>query len=323
LQQMHRAWTAALLALLVGCGVKKEPVAPEKIFPASIQDLKVRVVGDCAELSWSYPGDEAPEKILVLRGGTLAPDSKWSEPQKIAELKGNASYYEDCALAPGNYYGYQAVGLSKYRERSESGKIVRVSLPRVPSQPSDFNAKPGDRFVDLSWQKQPDLTFNLYRSEDERKFPDQPENPAPIRKNSFSDLNLENGKTYYYCLRELLIVEGYPAVESKCAPARATPIDLIAPLAPKGLAVARMENGVMLKWFESPEPDLLGYLVYRRPAGSDKWKMLTPEPVKETRFLDSSASGMKGRVEYSVQAVDNAPAQNKSQLAPAETISLK
>jgi len=281
------------------------------------------VLADCADLSWSYPGEEAPEKILVLRSETGNPDSKWSDPQKIAELKGNTAYYEDCGLRPGIFYSFQALGLSKYKERSAGGKIVKVSLPRVPAPPAGFTAKPGDRFVDLSWQKDPDTAYNLYRSEDERKFPDQPINPAPIKRGGFSDTNLENGKTYFYCLREALIPDGYPPIESKCASCPATPIDLIAPLPPKGLAVARMGKGVMLKWFESPEPDLLGYLVYRRPLGSDTWKILTPEPVKETQFLDGAVSGIKGQMEYSVQAVDNAPGRNRSAFAPPETISLK
>lgn len=318
----HKIFPVVVIGLFFGCGVKKDPEPPEKIFPMPVENLKVRVLGGCADLSWSYPGAGPLQKILILRSEAKSPDSKWTDPGQIADLTGDASFFEDCGLAPGNYYGYQVLGVSKYRQKTEDGKMARISLPRIPDRPRDFKAQSGDRFVDFNWSRQPDFVYNLYRSETGQGFPARTLNQAPVSKNRFSDINLENGKTYFYCLREVMIPEGYPAVESECALAQGSPIDLIAPLPPKGLAVARAEKGVMLKWLESPEPDLLGYLVFRRPAGAGNWKLLTAEPIKETRFLDSSAPGMKGQLEYSVRAVDNAPGRNKSDFATRETISL-
>jgi uncharacterized protein len=313
---------AAALVLLYCCGVKRDPMPSEAIFPVSIQDLKVRVVAGCADLAWSYPGAETPEKILVLRSESKNPEGKWSAPEQIAGLKGNTAFFEDCGIAPGNFYGYQVAALSKFKEQSAAGKTVRISLREIPDQPSGFTARPGDRFVDLSWQAQEGGAYNLYRSMSENYFPDRALNPQPVLKNSFSDVNLENGKTYFYCLRAQLNCEGYPPVESKCAPAKAAPIDLVPPLAPKGLAAVKMENGVQLKWFENPEPDLDGYLVYRRPKSSESWKLLTQSPIKGTEFMDGATAGLRGQFEYSVRAVDNAPSQNQSAFAPAESISL-
>jgi len=307
---------------LIGCGMKKPPEPPESLFPKKIENLKARVVEGCAAISWSYPGTATPEKILVLRREASDPDSKWTDPEQIAELKGEAAFYSDCAIKPGKFYSYQALAVSKFSEPSPEAKEALVSVPALPGLPEGLKVIPGDRFVDLQWAAKADASYNLYRSDDPNKPAEKPVNPVPINGSKFSDIGLDNGKTYYYCLREAIIPKEYPPVEGPCAKASAEPIDLIAPMPPKGLAVVLMPGGVLLKWFKSPEPDLRGYLVFRRSAGAQYWKQLTPAPIGENEYLDSSALSQHGKWEYGVRAVDNAPANNVSELTGPATITL-
>ena len=273
-------------------------------------------------LAWKYKGAQAPEKFLVLRNQSKSAKQDWSEFKKLAEVKGDSETYRDCAIEAGNFYSYQVRGVSKAKIQSEGGEAAQINAPKFPGLAADFRAVPGDRFIDLSWKLEPETSYNLYRGLEPQKFSDKPVNPAPIAKNNFSDVGLENGKTYYYCLRPALLPEGYPPVEGPCASASASPIDLIAPMAPKGLAAALTAQGVSLQWLNSPESDILGYLVYRRPAGAANWKQLTPDPVPDAQYLDASAPGLHGKFEYALRAVDNAPSRNTSEMSQPEPITL-
>jgi len=312
----------ALALLAAACGVKKPPEKPEAVFPKPVNNLQARVVGGCAELNWSYEGAEFPEKILLLRSESQSANTGWSDFKELVALKGESAFYQDCAIASGNFYSYQARGESRSKIRSDQGKAATISFPVIPAPAQDFQAAPGDRFIDLAWKTEPGISYNLYRGTVAGSFSSRALNSSALGKGLFTELNLENGQTYYYCLRSMMVPEGFPGVEGPCALASASPVDLIPPLAPAGLSAALMPEGVRLNWLKSPEDDLLGYLVFRRAAGTRGWKPLTPEPLPENEYLDASALGLKGRLEYALKAVDNAPSRNRSEMSRPETISL-
>jgi len=313
---------SAAVIWLSGCAVKKDPVAPEAVFPNPIQKITAWVLDGCAELDWEYQGAAAPAKFIVLRMQSQAAEKDWSELQLLAELPAGANSYRDCSIALGNYYGYQVNAVSRAKIRSDNNKIVLVSFEAMPRAPQDFTATPGDRFVELAWTAEPGALFNLYRGQTPDKFSPSPLNQQPLGKNKFADLNLQNGATCYYCLRELIMPERHPLIMSACAKASAVPVDLIAPIAPGGLAAALTPEGVILKWLQSQETDLLGYSLYRRPMAAKTWELLNPEPITQNQYLDVSALKLHGKFKYAVQAVDTAPARNKSQLSQPASITL-
>jgi fibronectin type 3 domain-containing protein len=84
-----------------------------------------------------------------------------------------------------------------------------------------------------------------------------------------------------------------------------TPVDRFAPAAPSGLAVVATTGALNLIWDANHESDVAGYVVLRGEAPGDTLQPLTPEPIRETRFRDTTAQpGV--RYAYAIVAVDRA-----------------
>ncbi|HYT73680.1 MAG TPA: fibronectin type III domain-containing protein, partial [Vicinamibacterales bacterium] len=96
------------------------------------------------------------------------------------------------------------------------------------------------------------------------------------------------------------IIEGDPS-DPMCV----TPKDTFPPAPPKGLTAVGGPGAINLIWDANAEPDLGGYLVLRGDAPGDTLQPLTPQPIRETRYTDSSVKPGVGYV-YAVIAVDKA-----------------
>ncbi len=84
------------------------------------------------------------------------------------------------------------------------------------------------------------------------------------------------------------------------------PVDAVAPAAPTGLIAAPGNNAAYLSWNASPEPDLVGYHVYRgttSPVSITGAPLSGSEPLTSPSFVDTTAvNGITYR--YVVRAVD-------------------
>lgn len=68
---------------------------------------------------------------------------------------------------------------------------------------------------------------------------------------------------------------------------------------------------ISLIWDANTEPDLAGYIVLRGEAPGDTLQPLTPKPIRETTFRDTTVKpGV--RYVYAIVAVDNATPPNRS-----------
>ena len=76
-------------------------------------------------------------------------------------------------------------------------------------------------------------------------------------------------------------VEGDPS-EPICV----TPADTFPPAAPTGLAAVSGAGAINLIWDANTDADLAGYVVLRGEAPGDTLQPLTPEPIRETRYVD-------------------------------------
>jgi predicted small lipoprotein YifL len=126
---------------------------------------------------------------------------------------------------------------------------------------------------------------------------------TPVKEPAFDDFDFVFGAAYRYVVRAA-VGDAAPFVESADSPALdVTPKDVFPPAAPTGLVAVSGGGFVALSWEPGPEKDLAGYRVRRRAAEEKDFRLLTPAPVPENAFSDTTvAKGM--RCVYAVSAVD-------------------
>ena len=142
----------------------------------------------------------------------------------------------------------------------------------------------------------------------------QPLNASPLAATSITDdVFLERAQCYVVrAQRGAVFSEPSP-------PACITPVDVVPPAAPAGLAAVPSEGGISLIWEPNGDLDLGGYLVLRREAGDATLRQLTDTPITDARYRDADVRpGI--RYSYSVVAVDSrVPLPNVSaESAPVE-----
>jgi fibronectin type 3 domain-containing protein len=130
-----------------------------------------------------------------------------------------------------------------------------------------------------------------------------PLNPAPLPAPPFVDGRVAFGKPRCYAVRAVTMF-GAQSIEGDASPAQCiSPMDTFAPAAPVSLKAIGTEGAISLIWEANKETDLAGYLVLRATLPGTDFKQLTPEPIRDTTFHDTTvARGV--RYAYVVLAVD-------------------
>ena len=106
------------------------------------------------------------------------------------------------------------------------------------------------------------------------------------------------------------------------APACLTPLDKFPPAAPKGLRAVAEDGAVSLVWDQNTEADLGGYLVLRAEAPGDTLLPLTPQPIADANYRDTTVKpGV--RYVYAVVAVDTATPRNPSAPSAREEVTAR
>ena len=162
----------------------------------------------------------------------------------------------------------------------------------------------------------PMQVFNVYAWNEADPLPALPAplNPQPLGTPAFDTAAPQFGVSRCYGVRVVEVV-GQATIEGPLSPPRCiTAVDTFPPAAPRALAAVGSEGLVSLIWEANTEADLAGYLVLRGEAGGQPTTLLTPTPIKETNYPDTTAvPGV--RYVYAVVAVDTAPAANRSALS--------
>jgi fibronectin type 3 domain-containing protein len=133
------------------------------------------------------------------------------------------------------------------------------------------------------------------------------------------DTAVENETTYYYVVRSAGGDRPPWRESTNSNEASATPIDLTPPAPPQGLTAIPAPGVVSVSWTANAEPDLFGYLVYRRELPSLIPVRLTANPVQTTTFTDRAVRSGAAYI-YTVTAVDRSSRRNESSPSPEVTV---
>ena len=163
------------------------------------------------------------------------------------------------------------------------------------------------------------VRFNVYRQE----AAGPPLNPSPLTPSSFEIANEEFGRERCYVVRTIQTTQNVTVESEPSAPGCLTPLDKFPPAAPRNLRAVAEEGAVSLVWDPNSEPDLGGYLVLRGDAAGGTLQPITPQPLKDATFRDTTVTP-GARYVYAVVAVDMAtPERNTSPPSPQETVTAR
>ena len=144
-----------------------------------------------------------------------------------------------------------------------------------------------------------------------------PLNTALLTTTTFSDPRVEFDVERCYSIRRVEMSSGIAIEGPPTAPVCVTPVDTFPPAAPKNVQAISGGSGVSLLWEANNEPDFGGYLVLRAEAPDDKLSPLTPTPISDTSFNDTTVRRGRTYV-YEVVAVDKSNPANRS--APSNRV---
>lgn len=215
-----------------------------------------------------------------------------------------------------------------------------VPLHDIALPPTALLARQTERAIELSWEAPTANVpgaggsgsavsiagYNLYRRVAGAAGAPPPLvrlNPSPLGEARFSDRDFEFGVGYEYEVRALSrggagVVESDPsAVLSHRA------LDTFAPQAPASITIASIGRMVSIFWPLSPEPDVVGYNIYRaeeRGTPPGEWRRLNTQPNRSGSYRDDRV--VTGREYfYQITAVDRAGNESQRSTTVSEIVS--
>ena len=341
-----------LVVGLLGCGRRGAPVPPRPAAPAAVGALRAELVGSAILLSWNRPTrneDGSPLTNLldfrvfravgptVTRGAsgrptfTLLATVRADQPENAVVQDSQYAFRDDggsAGFTPGLRYSYRLQAVNRRGVAGAQSGEVFVDFTLAPPPPVGLAAVAGDGVVNLTW-KPPEVPvppgapsprgYNIYRGLQSGVYGSQPINVGPIVETQFRDTAVQNETTYYYVVRSAGGDRPPWRESANSNEVSATPIDLTPPAPPLGLTAIPALGLVSLSWNANTEPDLLGYLIYRRQLPSLTLVRLTESPVESTTFTDRAVRSGATYL-YTITAVDRSSRRNES--APSVEVSV-
>ena len=314
------------------CG-KKGPLVlePEKL-PLAAVGLQVRQIGNQIELSWKFPAllsdKKSPFQLTFCRGVTIYHANKPIIPEtflkkseqlakpRISEItnRGNDTFSyaltfkykllkdKEHAFALTYQYG---------RSRSAMGSIAKITTSIPPRAIQDLKFGREGKVVVLNWSRpqtdsedQPLGTlagYTVYRRINTGKNPGvfQAINSKKLTGEYYEDYDTGSDGEYEYQVASLLSerIESAPSNQVKIRIHDTFPPDI-----PANLVIFTAKDHIFLTWEAVRDRDLSHYIVYRKSARNEDFKILDAA-VGENFYRDRQIS--KGQLYiYAIAAVD-------------------
>jgi len=224
---------------------------------------------------------------------------------------------------------YIVQGVAKNGNKGAPSARVSVPLLAAPGPARPGAATYDASSVTISWNppltssdEAPGVSYNVYPAPAAPNagapaVVPAPLNDTPLTVTTFAHAGAEPGKEQCFVVRSVATVETAAIESAPSEPICVTPKDTFPPAAPKGLAAVSGSGAINLIWDANTDADLGGYLVLRAEAPSDTLQPLTPQPIRETRYRDTTVTAGV-RYVYAVIAVDRAAPPNRS--APSNRV---
>ena len=208
---------------------------------------------------------------------------------------------------------YVVRGVARNGRSGPPSARVPVPLGAVPDAPGGLALRNTESAVVVEWL--PGLAtvgggllrYNVYEAD----APVEPLNRNPLEAPTFERPGAAQGTEVCFRVRAVDVSSPVHLESSPSDPACLTPKDVFPPAAPKGLAAVATPGAIQLIWDANSEADLAGYIVLRAETPGETLQPLTPAPIRDTVFQDTTVKpGV--RYVYAIVAVDSATPPNRS-----------
>lgn len=327
------------LCFLAACGKVGDPLPPIPRAPLIVSDLSATQQGTSIIISFSVAkvtrnenlksveifrlveSINAPPGITVedyerRAGGSI----KTLTPEELPTNVSLVTYIDPIDFKIANdqtRYRYAVRLINKEgRPADLSNYAMLTPLSTVAEPPLGLKANVTQTQVEITWQppsanlngSQPAnvLGYNLYRRVNQQLTK---VNTDPLKEPRYVEKQFQFGTTYEYIARALSLPRaGAPLSEviesNESLSLTVTPKDIFPPTAPTSISIASRGGIISLFWPPNPEPDVIGYNVYRS-EDEQSWTKITSRPITTITFADRQVQ-IGIRYHYQIVAVDNA-----------------
>ncbi len=352
--------TLLIACVAVGCGRRRPPLPPIERVQQRTENLSGMQRGNQIILSWPAPFRNAPDQSVqsIRRIDVYRLAEKPTAPLTLTEeefsarstLVGSVTYeqiknatdtltYTDALELAGEparlRYAVRYVNAAEQRAAFSNFLLIEPS-PKVAQPPTvtSTGKEVSENAITITWQPPTAnvdgstpvnlLGYNVYRideSQSEKGL--APINTSLVSGTQSADTNFRFGENYKYVVRSVSLGTGGGQVESLNSNALSvSPRDTFAPSPPEGITIAAAPGRLSIFFPANPEPDVVGYLIYRSTdpdLPKDRWTKLTPSPVTRTTFQDENVEAGK-RYYYYLTAIDQAGNVSAPSEAVSETV---
>jgi len=335
----------AVIVTMTGCGFKTDPVAPQEVVPRPIDDLSYSIDETGVTLRWTFPeksvnGDDLAEiySFDLFRAAVPIEDLcdncpiPFGEPIEIpggetAESgKRRIGEYNTTLLRSDHKYFYKMRSRISWWAASTDSNIVSFIWKVPPSVPQELTVKSADSKIMLSWQPVTTLIdgstvdqkvfYQVSRSDGGKEFRTLGE---PISVTQYSDIDVVNGKTYFYKVQSLMMLGKDRISGGVSEIVEASPIDMTPPDVPTGVRATATTAGNRVYWDRPDDMSVAGHRVYRRVVGQGAAEQIGEVGMPSSIFLDEAVPE-NATVYYSVTAIDGAEPANESKASTEVTV---